>query len=435
MAGGDQRGREGGATDGGRLVRAADLARERLWIWPVAAAVAGAAAAEGLVRLDRSLERGDSSPLWVFSGDADAARSVLTTIATATMTVLGVTLTITLAVFALTAQGYSPRVLRRFMRDGIVQAVVAVFIGTFVFALVALRLVREDEIPGVTVTVAVALTLVALGLLVGFFHHMASEIRVERIVDAVWDETRRAVDAGLREPASSDDAEPVATPLAATVQARSSGRVRWIDESALADVARATGGTVVLVPGPGDFLAEGEPVARMHGGRAPVEAERARVAGAVSTGTQRTMPQDVAFGLRQLTDMALRALSPSLNDPTTAEEAVLRGSDLLRRIADRRLGSRVLEEGRPLVVRDRPTWDELVGLVFDQVAAEAELQADAATARMLLDAIGRVMASTPDPARLEPLRARARRVRDGARRAIHEPSELERIEAAAARLA
>jgi hypothetical protein len=87
------------------------------------------------------------------------------------------------------------------------------------------------------------------------------------------------------------------------------------------------------------------------------------------------------------------------------------------------------------VVRARPTWDELVGLAFDQVAAQAEGQADAATALVLLDALGRVMSATKDPTRLESLRERVRRVRDGALRAIDEPAELARVEAVAARLA
>lgn len=421
--------------DAGRLARLLDAAQERLWVWPVLAGALAVVAAQLLVRADRALDQDEAALTWAFSGDADAARDVLTTIATATMTVLGVTLSITLAVFALTAQGYSPRVLRRFLRDRLVRAVVAAFIATFVFALFALRLVREDEVPGVTVNVAVVLTVVALGLLVAFFHHMASEIRVERVIDVVWDETRRTIEHGLREPASSEDDAEVAAPWVATVSAPVTGRLFWIDEPALEEIARATGGTVVVVPGPGDFVAEGEPLARLHGGRAPGAAEREGMAQAVRLGSVRTMAQDVALGLRQLADIALRALSPSLNDPTTAEEALLREADLLRRVADRRLGRRVLDdEGRALVVRARPTWEELVGLAFDQVAAECEAQADAATALVLLDAIDRVVSATEDPARIAPLRDRARRVRDGARRSVTEPAELERVEAAAARL-
>lgn len=144
--------------------------RERLWFWPVVIAILAAAAAETLVRVDRALDDNNARPVWVFSGEAGAARDVLSAIASASMTVLGVTLSITLAVLALTGQGYSPRTIRRFIRDPLVQIVIAGFVGTFVFALVALRLVRTDQVPGITVNVLVLLAFAAIALLIAFFH-------------------------------------------------------------------------------------------------------------------------------------------------------------------------------------------------------------------------------------------------------------------------
>ncbi len=413
-----------------------DDLRERLWVWPTALGVVAVAAAELLVRLDRRLDEENARPLWVFSGTAAAAREVLSTVAAATMTVLGVTLSITLAVLALTAQGYSPRTLRRFMRDRLIQAVIGGFVGTFVFALVALRLVREDEVPGITVNVAVALGFVALGLLVAFFHHMASEIRVERLIDVVWEETRDAISATLTDAhTGAEDARPPASPLVAEARAGGTGRVRWIDEDAIAAVARACGGAAVVTPAPGDFVAAGEVVVRLVGGRAPAPGDLERLAGAVVLGTQRTIAQDVAFGLRQLTDVGLRALSPGINDPTTAEEAIMRSADLLRRVSGRRLGRTVRDDGgRVLLVRPRPTWDELVGLAFDQHVRAAEGQADTATMLVLLDALGRVAAATHAPDRLPALRERAEAVRDAARRVVTD-ADLARVEAAAAPLA
>jgi uncharacterized membrane protein len=415
--------------------RSLDRLRERLWFWPVVAAVVAAAAAEALVRFDRVLDDENARPAWVFGGEAGAARDVLSAIASASMTVVGVILSITLAVLALTGQGYSPRTIRRFIRDPLVQAVIAGFVGTFVFAFVALRLVRADQVPGVTVNVAVVLAMGAIGLLIAFFHHMANEIRVERLIDAVWQEARQMITATLPAETDRDDpAEPRGTP-AALGRATRSGRVQTIADQRLADVARDTGATIVVVPGPGDFVIEGEVVVRIHGDPAAATEAAAPAVGAIELGVERSMTQDVAFGIDQLGDIALRALSPGINDPTTAEEAILRSADLLCRLADRQLGSRVVEDGRLLVLRSRPSWDDLVGRAFDQVAAEAEAQADAATSLVLIDALGRIVAATDDPARVEALRARVRRVRDGARRAIAEPSELERVEAGAAPLA
>ncbi len=428
----------GGADSSGmgRVRRALDALRERLWFWPAACAVLAVVAAESLVRLDRALDQNNARPIWVFSGNADAARSVLSTIASATMTVLGVTLSITLAVFALTAQGYSPRALRRFMRDRVIQAVIAGFVGTFVFALVALRLVRIEQVPGITVNVAVALGFATLTLLVVFFHHMAAEISVERLIDAIWEETVDVIPFATGAHRGEDrDVDPEALPVT-EVRTAHTGRVRWIDDARLAAIARDSGGTAVVAPAPGDFVADGEWVVRFHGGEPLDDDQMDDARAAVEIGTQRTMTQDVAFGLRQLSDVGLRALSPGINDPTTAEEAIMRAADVLRRLADRQLGVVVLDDDdRLLVVRARPTWEALVGLAFDQYLGEAEGQADTATMLVLLDALGRVISGTNDPGRLAALRARAVRIRDGARRALPDPSDLARVEEAAARIA
>ncbi len=405
-----------------------------MWFWPAVTAVLAAAAAETLVRVDRALDENNARPVWVFSGEAGAARDVLSAIASASMTVLGVTLSITLAVLALTGQGYSPRTIRRFVRDPLVQMVIAGFVGTFIFALVSLRLVRTEQVPGVTVNVAVVLAFVAVALLIAFFHHMANEIRVERLIDQCVEPRRAQPSTRASDERRGGDAprEPPGIP-AAVGRATRSGRVQMIADERLADLARGSGTTLVVVPGPGDFVIEGEVVVRLHGdparrGRGGPRLRRGRS----TLGVQRSMTQDVAFGIDQLTDIALRALSPGINDPTTAEEALLRSADLLRRLADRQLAMRVVEDGRLLVLRSRPSWDDLVGRAFDQAAAQAEAQADVATSLVLIDALGRILAATNDPARIEVLRKRLRRVRDGARRAVAEPTELARVETAAA---
>jgi uncharacterized membrane protein len=416
------------------VARRLDRLRERLWFWPAVAAVLAAAAAEALVRFDRALDRENARPIWVFSGEAGAARDVLSAIASASMTVLGVTLSITLAVLALTGQGYSPRTIRRFIRDPLVQTVIAGFVGTFVFALVALRLVRADQVPGVTVNVAVLLAFGAIALLIAFFHHMANEIRVERLIDAVWGEAREVIASTLAPRTRGDEpVEPQGTP-AALGHATRSGRVQTIADERLTALARDAGATIVVVPGPGDFVIEGEVVVRIHGDAAAAAEAAPAAVEAVELGAQRSMTQDVAFGIDQLTDIALRALSPGINDPTTAEEALLRSADLLRRLADRQLATRVVEDGRILLLRSRPSFEDLLSRAFDQAAAEAEAQADVATSLVLIDALGRVVAATDDPARVEAARERVRRVRDGARRAVAEPTELARVEAAAAPL-
>lgn len=421
----------------GPLARLREQLRQSLWVLPTLTGLLAFALAEALVRAEERSGAG-SSPL-IFAGDADAARAVLSTIAGASMTVLGLTISLTLAVLTLAAQGYTARVLARFMRDRAVRAVVAALLATFTFSLGALRLVREDRVPGLTVNLSVALALGSLIGLIVFFHHIASEIRVERVIAVVWDETRGAVDRlpeAITGPEAAREATAPAPDLTATpVRATRTGRVVWVDDAALCAAAEHLGVTVEVVPALGDFVAEGEPLALLHGTGDVAPQEHPAVVRAIALGTQRTAGQDVAYGLRRLADLALRALSPGINDATTAHEAILRIADLLRRLAVRPLGTRVTApDGAVLLLRPRPTWEDLVGESFDQLAAGAEAQADAATTLVLLDALARVAAAAHQPGRLGPLRDRAARLREGAHRAIAEPRELELIDRAAARV-
>lgn len=379
-------------ADGGRWLR--EHLGRRLWVGPGAGLVAAVAAAEGLVRLDRSTGSAGTG----FGGDAQAARAMLGTIAGATMTVLGVILTITLAVLALAASAYSPRVLRTVGRDRVVKAVLTVFVATFAFTLDALRHVRDDDVPEITVTAAAGLAFVSLASLIALFHHLASRIQIETVTADVH---REALDTIAALPALGEgDAPPVPPPVTAEVAGTEVGRVVRIIDRRLADVAAGTGGTVVMRVRPGDGVLAGAPLAHLHGGRPPSDRDMDRIRGGVEIGVHRTSEQDVAFGLRQLVDVALRALSPGIQDPTTAHEALGRAMDLLARIADRALERVVRDgDGRPLVVVPHPGWAELVGLVCDQVRVTTERQGDVATLAVVADGLGHVRAATTDPAR------------------------------------
>ncbi|MEQ9092934.1 MAG: DUF2254 domain-containing protein, partial [Miltoncostaeaceae bacterium] len=333
-----------------------------------------------MVRLEG--QHGETSSPLIFAGDADAARAVLSTIAGASMTVLGLTISLTLAVLTLAAQGYTARVLTRFLRDRAVRIVVAMLLATFTFSLGGLRLVREDRVPGVTVNLSVGIALAALVALIVFFHHLASEMRVERVIAVVWDETRRAIEdlpaGALVAAAERPGSHPASDQAASVVRATRTGRVVWVDDAALCGCAERLGATLEVVPALGDFVCEGETLALLYAPGAVDDAEHPAIVRAIHLGTQQTASQDVGYGLRRLADLALRALSPGINDATTAHEAILRAADLLRRLAPLPLGTRITApDGRVLLVRPRPDWDDLVGLTLDQLAAGAEAQADA----------------------------------------------------------
>lgn len=401
----------------------------RLWIWPAVAAVAAVLAAELLVRFDRRVF--DVSSGLVFGGDASAARSVLSTIATATMTVLGVVLTITLTVLTLAANTYSPRILRTISRDGVVKGVMAGFVATFAFSLDALRLVRSGQVPSLTISVAVLLAFMSLGLLIALFHHLSAQIRVESVIAEVHRETRDAI-AALPGAGTSRALPAPLPPVTATLPAGRTGRLVRVDERHLRTRLAALGATAVLVPRVGDMVVEGDPLLTLHGGHVPAPDDVARLLKPVEVSVDRTMEQDFTYGIRQLVDIALRALSPGIQDPTTAHEALYRCMDLLAVAADRDLEARVLwDDHHPVFVRRSPDWPDLLELVCDQVRATAERQADMVTFATMLTGLGRVARATRDGGRLRTVRRFAQDLLDAADRAAVSPADRDGVHRAA----
>ena len=402
----------------GRARAAVQGARTSLWLIPATLGVLAVGLAEILARTDL-LQEG-AVETGTFGGDAEAARSVLSTIATSALTVLGVTLTITLAVLALTAQAYSPRAIRRFLRDPLLQWVVGVFVATTAFALTTLRQVQDGDVPALSVTVAIALAFLTLGMLIALFHHIAREIRVESIIASIHADALAASPDEERE-YGAGTVPPVDPGLrvAVDVPARATGHVTWINDPLLARLAARAGGRSEVVAGPGDWVQRGDTVVTLW---LPARADartRRRASRAVRVATHRTIAQDDEFALLQLADISMRALSPSLNDATTAREALAHGGDLLRRLAGRRLGAIVFEEdGNPVHVRALPDWDRLCGTLVDEPRRTSEATRSVPGLVTLLEVLADVAASADDPVRLESLRRRARQIVESAERAV-----------------
>lgn len=361
-----------------------DELRTRLWPLPVTALVLAIGLGIGLPVLDAALS--DDLPgalkVYLFGGGAGAARTVLSAIATSLITVTSLTFSLTVLTLQLASSQYSPRLLRTFTRDRFVHRTLALFLGSFVYALTVLRTVRTPEgsrdafVPQLSVTVAFGLTLASTLGLVLFLAHLAREIRVETILRNVHEDAGRSFDRvlGERDTLSGPEVEQLQAPVTQRLHAPSSGFVVGIDPEALREAAAETG-AVVLVDRPvGDALVEGTPVARawsVAGGSLSdddLAALQDRLAHALDTGFERTSQQDVAFGLRQLTDVAVKALSPGINDPTTAVHALNHAAALLCDLLQRDLGADVLRDdgGRPRVVVRQRSFADLLDLAVAQ---------------------------------------------------------------------
>ena len=343
----------------------------RFWAVPLLFAIAAAALALAVTAIDDSLDTSLRLPL-LFAGGPEGARALLAAIITSMISFTGLVFSITIVVLQLTSSQFSPRVLRNFLDDRGTQMALGVFVATFVYALVVLRAVRgtaqvEPFVPQLAVTVAFLLVLVSVLVFLGYINHIAQSIRAATIIASIADDTRTLVDARLPADARPTPVLPVPAGPARTVTADRAGVVQWVDDEALGEAVEGSDVTVELLRAVGEFVAEGAPLARVHGAW-PHDEEQVRAA--VHLGRERSMDQDLGFGIRQLVDIAERALSPGINDPSTAVQATDQLHDILRRFATRPVPprQRLTSDGRLAVSVPQAQFADLLALAFDEIA-------------------------------------------------------------------
>jgi uncharacterized membrane protein len=357
------------------FVRLLDRLRAQLWFIPGLAASGAFVLARTLVHLDRGvIARHDT--WFLFQGTPAAARELVSTIASATMTFTGLVFSITVLVLQLASAQFSPRVLRTFLEDRHTHVAMAVFVGTFVFAMSLLLSIRgstehvELFVPALSVFVAFLLVLASVGVFIHYIHHIAHSVRAVTIIRRVADETRRAIDEMF--PNTGVDAPPVEVPRRArerpaTVMFRGrAGHLAYVAEQSLLELAEAHDALIEVLPRVGDFVLSEAPVIRHW----PADRrELARAVEALVIEPERTGHQDPGFGFRQLVDIAARALSPGINDPSTAVQVLDELHELLRHLAGRAFPSpvRANAAGTPRLILPRPPWDDFVHLALEEV--------------------------------------------------------------------
>lgn len=357
---------------GGRLHTVRRAVGGALWPVPAMAVVLAIALALALPELDRRLQQGPGEPLaFVFGGGPSAARTVLSAIATSLISVTTLLFSLTIVTLQLASSQYSPRLLQTFVRDRVVQACLGILLGTFVFALVVLRTVRsaddsEDSafVPRLSVTVALLLTLVSVAALVAFLSHQTRQLRVETMLRDVHVEaaaTLRRLDEQQREDEQPDIDPPAIPAQARPVCARHSGFLVQVNEGPLLVAAAEAGVVLRLIPRPGESVLAGVPVAwvwRDASGEVPSPEElEDALAEHLVLGYERADRGDPSYGLRKLVDIAARALSPGINDPTTAVHALSHVSDLLGLAARRTTWHRRVADDDGTLRLFAPSWD------------------------------------------------------------------------------
>ncbi len=367
-----------------RLDAAVDQLRTTFGFPAALAMAVGLVAGLGLPAVDHSLQV--QVPLFVFSTQ-DAARSMLGTIATATVSVAGISFSVTVVAFTLSANQLSPRVLRSFRRDLIAQLTLASFLGTFVYCVAVLTRLgasRAEHVPYLSIALAIVLALTSFGLFALFIGHIANMLQPSSVIASIALDARgelsRPYPAGLGSEAGRADrgeAEAEARRRCSAspgrpVRHRGEGFLVVVRVAEIIELAEREDALVRQRTPVGDYVLPGETVAEVWPREDDVAEELADQVGELfQLGSQRTLLQDPGFPIRQLADVALKGLSPGINDPTTVTNALDAMTGCLLRFAEAEAPSpaRLGPSGEPRLLVEAPELDRLAVMGFAQPIA------------------------------------------------------------------
>lgn len=411
-----------------------DFVSASLWFMPAIAV--GIALVLGVVLAEIEIGKGSFLGDFVFQGGASEARQLLTVIAGTMITVTGLVFVLTVIALQIASSQFSPRLLRTFLRDTGTQVVLSTFVATFAYSLAGLHTVgRVDEgelfVPRLAITGALALALASVGMLVYYIHHITDSIRIDTIMRSVKEgtlaafERQRATD--ILAPTGNT---PQAPPRYLEVSAPRSGYVQAYRLTRLAEQARSRDAMVIFIHPVGHHVVEGRPLARvgsvLEAGPDPTDAEwTGLVAEAVLLRSERSVHRDPAFGVRQLVDIAIKAVGPSINDPYTAVQAIQHLSVILVAIAAHPLQPTMDSGPDPRVFAPASSFESYVELVCSHIRQEAANRPRVMVA--LLRLLEDVIASTTDPGRRAELSRQADLVLADARSRIHQHADLEEL--------
>lgn len=399
--------------------------RASYWLLPALAAAGAVALSLGTVAMDQSLvERAQPRLAWLYAGGPEGARALLATVAGSMITVASLTFSITMVALSLASSQFGPRLLINFLRDTGNQVVLGTFTATFLYCLLVLRTVRNGPenpfVPHISVTVALALAVASVGVLIYFIHHAAVGIRVERVIAAVNRDLVATIDRLFPGPLSQE--APAGRELevpaefesgGTSIAARGSGYVQAVDLDGLLRIAHERDALLWVRRRPGHFVIQGSSIALVWPPDRGDERLAADVNEAFILGAERAAEYDVEFAVTQLVEVALRALSPGINDPFTAIACVHHLGAALARLAGRRAPSRYRydDDGRLRVIADATDFEGVVNTAFDQIRQAA--RTNAAVTIALLETLAVIAPSVETPEDCAALLRQAAMIRTG----------------------
>jgi uncharacterized membrane protein len=410
-----------------------DSVRTSFWFIPTLMVCSAIGLSFVMIALDRKVDLdADGFFSFVYTGSPDGARSVLSTIAGSMMTVAGVAFSITIVALTLASSQFGPRLLRNFMQDTGNQFVLGTFIATFIYCLLVLRTVHSAEgqlfVPNISVTFAVVLALANVGVLIYFIHHVSISIQANHVIRAAHDELMEDMkrlfpeESGCEFGKSENDGfEPKPEENryhhADAITASRNGYLQAIDSDGLLEITRKHDCLVCLHVRPGDFIVTGGALATIQSVERLDQELIRKIPHSFIVGSQRTPEQDPEFGIEQLVEVAVRALSPGINDPFTAMACIDRLGSTLCYLANRKFPPSCRydsEANLRLIIANPVTFAGITNTAFDQIRQYG--RSSVAVTIRLLETLQTIAAQTRCPDRQQVLLRQA----DMVERASHE---------------
>lgn len=416
-----------------------DALRSNFWFVPTVMVVMAVILSFAAISMDDALGTDNwfATLGWTVARGPEGSRQLLAAVAGSEITIASLTFSITIVALQLASTQFGPRLLRNFMRDAGNQITLGTFIATFTYCLLVLRTVNGSEdnthVPHIAVTVGVVLALMSMGVLIYFIHHAAESIQAENVIAAVSRDLQGTI--GWMFPERLGEEPPEESQWVAggvpddfgeftkAVPSKASGYVQGIDDGAMLNVAVERDLVLRVVKRPGQFVMNGGALVEVWPVERADEEVMERLRSAYYLGHRRTLTQDVEFAIDQLVEVALRALSPGINDPFTAITCIDHLGAGLVGLATRRLPPpyRHDEQGRLRVVTNALTPGGLADAAFHQIRQAS--RSNAAVSMRLLEVIADVGRQVLDPAFQEALWRHAELIARGAREGLPEPAD------------
>ncbi|MBD2440931.1 DUF2254 domain-containing protein [Nostoc sp. FACHB-110] len=378
-----------------------DQLHSSYWFIPAVMAVVATALAFTMLNFDRS-DKVNLDYWWIYTGGSDGARSLLGSVAGSMISVAATAFSITIVALQLAASNFGPRLLRNFMQDTGNQVVLGTFIGTFIYCLLVLRTIHgegdgyEQYVPQLSVTVGTLLAIISIGVLIYFIHHASTIIQASHVIENVSEDLHSAIKRlfperiGHGEPEDSLGVEKMPMSFeqeALPIRANGTGYLQAIDNVELMEIACKHNLLIRLQVRPGKFLIQGSDLVLVLPGKKVNKKLTKQINDAFILGKERTEQQDIEFPIDQLVEIALRAISPGINDPFTAIRCIDRLSAGLCHLVQRDFPSpyRYDKNQKLRFIAKGVDFQELVDRAFNQIRQYGK--SDAGVTIRLLEAI------------------------------------------------